>query len=222
MKLRTYFLAAFALGMISVTLSTLIRHEYYVARNPKQYLKTYGDDFSFQYRIDEARRYTATHDLNTRYVILVDFNKPSGDSNRFRLYDLKERRTVLKSTCMHGAGKGSTASRPAFSNRVGSNNSCLGKFHTAGRHTTGRVGKYKTPSYNLVGKSGRANNNVERRGILIHGWAENARRRGNYLQLNHHLSEGCFAIESAKVRQLGQIIEQSDRPLLLWAYHTKS
>ena len=222
MKLKTYLLAALTLGAIAVTLMALVSHEHRAASNPKQYLKTYGDALTFQQRVDEARVYTASHGLHTRYVILVDFNKPSGDPDRFRLYDLKERRTVLKSTCMHGAGKGSTASHPAFSNRLGSNNSCLGKFHTAGRHTTGRVGKYRTPCYNLVGKSGCANNNVQRRCILIHGWAEKAKRRGDNLLLNPHLSQGCFTIESAKVRQLGQIIEQSDRPLLLWAYHIKS
>lgn len=213
-------MATLAITGIIAALILLERHERRMTHCSQTYLKTYGDNLSFQERVDEARRYTARHGLNTQYVILVDFNKASADPNRFRLYDLKQRRTVLRSTCMHGSGGGSSAKRPAFSNRFGSNNSCIGKFHTAGRHTTGKLGSYRTPSYNLVGKSGNANNNAQYRGLLIHGWAERATRRGRHLVLNSKLSQGCFAIESAKVRQLGQIIEQSERPLLLWAYHS--
>ena len=222
-KRRTLLFTVLALVLVAGLLVPFCWREWRLVRqaerSSKVYLSLYGDSLTFQQRVDEARRYTAAHGLNTQYVILVDFNKPSGDPARFRLYDLEARKTVLSSTCMHGAGAGSTDSRPAFSNRPGSNNSCLGKFHTAGRHTSGRVGRYRTPSINLVGKSGRANNNARRRSILIHGWAENAGRRGSHLRINPRLSQGCFAIESSKVRCLSEIVTASDRPILLWAYH---
>ena len=213
MKKKTIILIALVLTLAAVIVAPQWLRS---IERTAHYLKLYGDTLTFQQRVDEARRYTESHDLNTQYVILVDFNKPSGDKNRFRVYDLNNRTVILNSICMHGAGKGSTASKPTFSNQIGSNSSCLGKFHTAGRHTTGKLGGYKTPSYDLVGKSGRANNNAQRRGILIHGWAKQA---GKHLPLNKDISSGCFAIESAKVRTLGQIIEQSEKPILLWAYH---
>lgn len=62
--------------------------------------------------------------------IEVDFSISSGKP---RFFVFEHGRCVKKSLCAHGKGSGNTASKPIFSNEIGSGCSSLGTFEIIGR-----------------------------------------------------------------------------------------
>ena len=173
--------------------------------------------------IAEIYSYCEENGYSTEYCFLTDFSKPSG-IKRFYVYSFKENKIVHKSLCAHGLGKCDnvfetiyktfrTTFKPTFSNENGSCYSCLGKF---------KVGKLKPMSkpyfkegYFLYGLDS-TNSNALDRSILIHG--------GNLGFETFPLpclpvSKGCFAVSNSMMEHIKDIKEQSDKPILLYAYN---
>ena len=83
-------------------------------------------------RAKAARSYVRQHGMNEHYALFVDYSIRSGKPRLF-VWDFRKGRVVASTYVMHGDGGGSTAQRPRFSNRIGSNCSSLGKCLRLGK-----------------------------------------------------------------------------------------
>lgn len=168
-----------------------------------------------QEKVDEAISYARKHGLRTDFVVLMNFSTHSGKP-RFWVYDIQNKKVVLKSLCSHGCGKGNTKKKAKLSNKPGSKCSCKGMF------AIGKYGKMRsgTGYLSLKGLSS-TNSNAQRRGILIHpGIFSSAHPIGfypHYIPLSKD-SEGCFAINRSVFIKLRKIAGEQNKRLLLYAY----
>lgn len=112
---------------------------------------------------EEIKDYCHDNGLNEHYAVVVDFSVPLG-KHRFFVCDLNKQQIISSSLCAHGSGKGSTITKPVFSNEAGSNCSSLGHYTITGRHKMSSTG---LPSFRLKGLDP-SNSNAMKRGILIH------------------------------------------------------
>ena len=175
-------------------------------------------------RAEEALEYCKENGYSTDYCLLVDYGRHSGRV-RFFLWDFEKEKPVLKSLCAHGYGKGSTASKPVFSNEPGSFCSSLGHY---------RVGKEKIMSKPkgrkalvLYGKN-KTNSNALQRGILIHPVSlPNFSIYPFLIPVKVHKifghkirpkSEGCVTIPFREYSKVVVTVESSSKPLMLWIY----
>lgn len=173
--------------------------------------------------ISEIRDYCKRNGYNTEYCFLTDFSKPSG-IKRFYIYSFKENKIVDKSLCAHGLGKCDnvfetiyktfkTTFKTTFSNEK---YSC---YSSLGRYKVGKITPMSKPyfkeGYFLYGLDS-TNSNAKDRSILIH--------RGNLGFETFPLpclpvSKGCFAVSNSMMEHIKDIKEQSDKPILLYAYN---
>lgn len=169
-------------------------------------------------RIDymELTNYCRKHGLSERYAITVDFRIPSG-RHRFFVCDLKKEEIVASSLCSHGIGKGSTHTKPVFSNEVGSLCSSLGHYKIMGRHKMSTSGLM---SFRLKGLDA-TNSRAMERGILIHSAKIVSLCRWGifpfYLPLNKRISSGCFTVDIDMMDIIDSLVKEEQRPILLVA-----
>lgn len=133
--------------------------------------KYYGDIFlelpdnqyyvSMEKRAIVANKVARRHNLNTNYCLFVDYGIPSGTPRLF-VWSFKDNKIVARTYVMHGPGKGSTAEKPVFSNKPGSNCSSLGRFVVTKEH-----GAKLKRSYRLKGLD-KNNQSAFLRGLMIH------------------------------------------------------
>jgi len=166
-------------------------------------------------KLCEAIKFAENNNMNERYFMFVDFSEHSGRS-RFCLYDNKNKTVVLKGLCAHGCGKGSTLSKPEFSNIPNSNCSSIGRYKIKHFIRTKHIRK----AYVLSGLD-ISNSNAEKRGILIHP-SKTVSMFGFgcfpfYIPLGN-ISRGCFAISINNFNNLAKIISHENKPILLTAY----
>lgn len=116
------------LSYISCTIVVLILSFVFINVGLNWYEQTFKDiDY------DHLKSYCHKKGLSENYAIVLDFSKSSG-KHRFFVCDLKKHEIISSSLCAHGSGKGSTITKPVFSNEVGSNCSSLGHYAITGRH----------------------------------------------------------------------------------------
>lgn len=96
-------------------------------------------------RAHAAMKIIKRHDLNRNYFLFVDYSIPSGTPRLF-VWSFNENKVVAVTYVMHGPGMGSTAEKPVFSNKPGSNCSSLGRFIVTREH-----GSKLKRSYRLKG-----------------------------------------------------------------------
>ena len=165
---------------------------------------------------EEIKDYCHKNGLSENYAIVVDFSNPSG-RHRFFVCDLKKHEIISSSICAHGSGKGSTMTKPVFSNEVGSNCSSLGHYAIAGRHKMSSTG---LPSFRLKGLDP-SNSNAMKRGILIHSAKIVSLSRLGifpfYLPLDKRISSGCVAIDIDMMDFVGDLVDNEKKPILLYA-----
>lgn len=173
--------------------------------------------------ITDIHNYCEKNGYNTEYCFLTDFSKPSG-IKRFYIYSFKENKIIHKSLCAHGLGVNDnlfeticknfkTTFQTTFSNVKHSCYSCLGKFKVG--KLTPMSKPYFKEGYFLYGLDS-TNSNAKDRSILIH--------RGNLGFETFPLpclpvSKGCFAVSNSMMEHIEDIKEQSDKPILLYAYN---
>ena len=162
------------------------------------------------------KKYSRKHGLSENYAIVVDFSKSSG-KHRFFVCDLNKQQIISSSLCAHGAGNGSTITKPVFSNEIGSNCSSLGHYAIIGRHKMSSTG---LPSFRLKGLDS-SNNNAMKRGILIHSAKIVSMSRLGifpfYLPLDKRISSGCFAVDIDMMDFVGDLVDNERKPILLYA-----
>lgn len=174
--------------------------------------RKYTNDIDFQL----LKEYSHKNGLSENYAIVVDFSKSSG-KHRFFVCDLKKQQIISSSLCAHGAGNGSTMTKPIFSNEIGSNCSSLGHYQIIGRHKMSSSG---LPSFRLKGLDS-SNSNAMKRGILIHSAKIVSMFRLGifpfYLPLDKRISSGCFAVDIGMMDIVGDLVDNEKKPILLYA-----
>ena len=78
-------------------------------------------------QVSEAYNFCKQHNMNTKFMIFVNYSIAS-DSNRFFVFSFENERLLIKSLCAHGCGLNSTPDKRVFSYAIGSNCSSLGKY----------------------------------------------------------------------------------------------
>ena len=114
---------------------------------------------------------------------------------------------------MHGPGKGSTDKHPVFSNEPGSECSALGRFLVTKEH-----GVTLRRSFRLKGMD-MDNQTAYVRGLMIHssGWVNNHCWM-RYIPLHRSSCQGCVTVSSKGMRYLWRLVNNEEKPLLLWSY----
>lgn len=144
--------------------------------------------------------------------ILCDFGISSAQP-RFFVYDNRKKELVSKSKCAHGCGGGSTASKPVFSNKPGSECSSLGEYRL---RCNDRMHNYGFDCIRIDGLSP-SNSNAASRGIVIHGCPVigESYTTGIPIPVSKYISQGCFGISS---KTLDLLQEEMDRGARIYLY----
>lgn len=165
---------------------------------------------------NKIKNYCKNNGYNTKYCIMVNYSIPSG-TERFFCIDTSKNRIITSSICLHGNGKGNTPSKPYFSNKINSHCSSLGKYKIVGAYW---MKYYGIPVLKLRGLD-KTNSNAEKRAIYVHPAITpiiaHYFKHPKYLPLTIE-SEGCFSIDYKCFNKIRQIVNKSDKPILLYAY----
>lgn len=152
---------------------------------------------------------------NAEYLCVVDFGKHSGEE-RFFIYDVKNEKYVYSGLVQHGNGKGNTAAKPIFSNRIGSNCSSVGLYKITSKdkmHSWPQV-----PCFRMIGLDS-TNSNAMARGILIHPSLTRTLMPFEIWGLNLPLtweSQGCFAVSCNTMYEISKRL--NNKNMYLYAY----
>lgn len=176
-----------------------------------------------QSRITEAYRFCKNNGFNTSYCILVDFSQRN-QTKRFMVYDFDKKAIVYSCYCAHGndgKSKNLEADKNSFSNEPGSHKSSVGKYRVGKRRVINSadgmfdVSMYNIPCYEMHGLE-KSNSNAYKRGILIHPMPF---MDSNWLITPPYVSFGCFSIGVDAFNKVSSYIDNSSKPVLLWAYY---
>lgn len=204
-------------AVIAVVLMLLVAFSagYYVAKyygptSPKA--SEFSNYEGLEERASVAKVHARRRNLNEDYCLFVDYAIPSGTPRLF-VWSFKENKVVASSYVMHGPGMGSTAEKPVFSNRPGSNCSALGRFEVTKHH-----GSKLKRSFRLQGLD-RDNKTAFARGLMIHcsTWVDaNCWRK--YIPLHAMSCKGCVTVSSQGMNYLERLITSEEKNLLLWSF----
>ena len=170
---------------------------------------------SLEARAPSAFEFVRRRNMSMRYALFVDYGVPSG-TPRLYVWDFRTNKIVARTYVMHGPGKGSTAEKPVFSNKIGSNCSALGRFLITKQH-----GRRNKSGYLLRGLD-IDNQTAYVRGLMIHrsGFLDSNVWR-KYIPLNGSSCSGCVTVTSRGMDYIGKLVQREDRPILLWNYCSK-
>lgn len=130
---------------------------------------------------------------DANYLCIVNFGKHSGEE-RFFIYNVRNNKYEYSGLVQHGNGKGNTASKPKFSNVIGSNCSSLGLYKITSKDNMHSWPG--APCFRMVGLDS-TNSNAIARGILIHPSLTRTLMPFEIWGLDLPLtgeSRGCFAV----------------------------
>jgi len=136
---------------------------------------------------------------NKKIITIIDFSKPSTEKRLF-IIDIENRKLLFQTFVAHG--KNSGLIKPTkFSNRIGSNQSSLGFYRTAGTYK----GKH---GYSLMldGLEKGINDNARKRAIVIHGAKYVSEE---FIEKNNRLgrSWGCPAVSDELSKEIIDLIK---------------
>lgn len=189
---------------------THTRHNHNTPTAVEKITKNYS---TLEERAQDAKAFAARKGLRQDYCIFVDYSLPSGTPRVF-VWSFKENRIIAHTYTMHGPGKGSTAQRPIFSNRRGSECSSLGRFEVTKSHGF-HLGRN---SFRLKGFDN-TNYNAWSRGLMIHSSTHVDRNKDNkFIPLQRRSCQGCITTSTIGLAYLKSLINTSSKNLLLWAF----
>lgn len=152
---------------------------------------------------------------NAEYLCVVDFGKNSGEE-RFFIYDVRTEKFVYSGLVQHGNGKGNTAAKPKFSNKIGSNCSSLGLYKITSKD---KMHSWpQAPCFRMIGLDS-TNSNAMARGILIHPSLTRTLMPFEIWGLNLPLtweSQGCFAVSCNTMYEISKRF--NNKNMYLYAY----
>lgn len=161
---------------------------------------------------DRALQYGAS----TRYMLLCDFSIPS-NHDRFFVWDTEKDGIVYATWCAHGLGGNSTAEKPEFSNRVGSNCSSLGLYVVD--RSTGVSPRYGYTYHGLDGLDA-TNSNARVRQVIIHYWSSvtnDWEAQISQPMRCDYRSAGCFTLPEPGFWKVDEYIKGENKRMLLLA-----
>jgi len=158
---------------------------------------------------NKVNNYALENNMSTDYCFLVDMSLPSG-RNRFFIYDLRRNSIVYKGLVSHGSCNETFIARPRFSNDSKSGCSSLGKYKV-GEFYKGKYGK----SFRLYGLDN-CNSNAYKRAVVIHGY-DCVPDQEIYPRVLCN-SLGCVMVSYKFFNKISQIINKTDKPIVLWVY----
>lgn len=167
-------------------------------------------------KVKESYSFCRSHNFDSNICVLVDMNKHSG-KNRLFVYDFKKDTIVLQGLCSHGCGTQPwggdfTKTTPVFSNVNESHCSSIGKYKIGkrGYSNWGININYKLHGLDVT------NDNAYKRIIVLHSWE----MVPNQEPYPHGTPEGwgCPAVSNETMRKLDKLLENTDKPVLLWVY----
>lgn len=164
-------------------------------------------------KINEAYAFCKKNKLDTSFCIMVDMSIPSG-KNRLFVYDFQHKKTVIAGLCAHGVGGGSTATKPVFSNKVGSNCTSLGKYIVKNRSYSNWGINIHYKMYGLE----TSNNNAFKRIVVLHSYTP-VPNYEIYPQTLFGISAGCPVIADDQMSQIDRLLIKKKKAVLLWIYN---
>lgn len=165
----------------------------------------------------EALAFCKSKKMNEDFCILIDMSLHSG-LNRFIIWDFKEQKIANRYLVGHGCGSNSWSSdeskdNPKFSNEDGSHLSALGKYQLGerGRSDWGINVKY------LMHGLEKTNSNALKRFIVFHSWGLMSDKE--IYPKGSPEGWGCPTISNNAMKELDPIIQNAEKPLLMWIYN---
>ena len=178
-----------------------------------------SEDLNDRYRSVVQRELKARagqYGASRRYMMLVDFSIPS-NKDRFFVWDTEKDGIVYATWCAHGCGGNSTAERPEFSNKPGSNCSSLGMYIV--ERGTGVSPKWRY-TYHAVDGLDNTNSNARSRQIVIHYWSSVTSDWQNKISEPmrcDYRSAGCFTLPEPSFWEIDKLIQLEPKRILLYA-----
>ncbi|MFN0292067.1 murein L,D-transpeptidase catalytic domain-containing protein [Pedobacter helvus] len=164
-------------------------------------------------KLSEAFSFAKKNQLDTSICIMVDMSRPSG-KNRLFVYDFKQKKTIISGLCAHGVGGGSTAIKPVFSNKVGSNCTSLGKYKVKNRAYSNWGINIHYKMYGLE----QTNNNAFKRIVVLHSYTP-VPNYEIYPRTLFGVSAGCPVIADEQMKQIDKLLIKKKKGVLLWIYN---
>lgn len=162
----------------------------------------------------EAKAFCKENKFNEEYYFLVDLSLHSG-KNRFFIYDFNTNKMLDKNLVTHGScdqfeENSNKWEKVKFDNRVESHCSMKGKF---------KIGKRDYSSWGINVKYWLhgledTNNNAVKRVVVLHSW--NAVKNKEIYPRYSPLSWGCPAVSNEFMQKLDNLLQQTQKPVLLW------
>ncbi|AKK74071.1 hypothetical protein OK18_16955 [Chryseobacterium gallinarum] len=163
-----------------------------------------------QSKISEIKSFLQGKEYNQELVVFINFRLHSG-KYRYFIYDLKNNRILQKAVVSHGSGSVIPHSDILqFGNVEGSYRSSLGKYEIRESYM-GKFGK----AYRLQGLDS-TNSNAMERAIVLHSYGCVPDEESNRPSC---LSLGCPMLSKKAFDKTAQYIDQSKRPMILYAFY---
>jgi len=169
---------------------------------------------SLRLKADTALIYCKEKGMNTDFCFLVDMRIHSG-KKRFFVWDMKDDTLIASSLCAHGSGKGSTGSKPVFSNVEGSYCTSLGKYKTGAR----AYSQYGINIHYKLHGLEKTNNSAFKRIVVLHSYGLMPKFEINPAHLPMGYSLGCPVIDDGLMTLIDGMLKKQNKPTLLWIYY---
>lgn len=164
-------------------------------------------------KAEEAEAYCRSHQFNTQFCFLMDLSIHSGKS-RFYIYNFKSKSITDSSLVCHGVGKNSSATKPIYSNEVGSNCTSLGKYKT-GKRAYSNWGIHV--HYKLHGLE-KTNSNAFKRMVVLHSYEYVSEEELYPNHLTMGWSLGCPVLSNKPMKRIDSLLQKTKKPTLLWIF----
>jgi len=156
-----------------------------------------------------VKKFIVSNGYNKSICFFVDMSIESG-SNRFFVYDLQRDSVLQSGLVTHGRCNEDWLSGRRYGNSVGCGCTSLGKYKI-GNSYKGRFGL----AYKLHGLDS-TNNNAYRRYVVLHSHECVPNREVDPAPICQ--SDGCPTVSSSYLKKLAEIIDGSEKPVLLWIF----
>ena len=159
-------------------------------------------------KLGETKDYCENNGFNTELAFISNMSLRSG-KKRFFILDLKNDNILKSGLVTHGHCQNYASVKPTFSNEPGSNCTSIGHYKVGYKYQ-GRFGT----AYKLHGLDN-TNSNAFDRFVVLHSHS----CVPDYESVvGICRSEGCPTVSPYFLSELSKIIDQSEKPILLWIY----
>jgi len=162
----------------------------------------------------DALIYCKARKMNTNYCFLIDMSIHSG-KNRFFVWNFQKQKVEFEGLVCHGAGGGSTGTKPVFSDVENSGCTSLGKYKIGIRSYS----KYGINIHYKLHGLDSTNSNAFKRIIVLHSFDPVPAVQIYPAHLYMGMSLGCPVVSNSMMRKLDALLKKERKPVLLWIYN---